>query len=309
MSFAERPASSMTSRSTNVIKRNGFTSSLASLASRGLRKSGNQLLQVAKLISPKPELTHDAQQVLDANKVFRNKHAGKRGFVIGTGPSLHTQDLSPLAGEITLTLSAFWKHPEVEKWQPTYYCFSDPLLFDGSPTMSEFFRSMLERVPRTTFFAPLAARETVEREKLLPREQTHYVAFDGDLSEMNVDDIDLQTFVPGVMNVAQMCIMVAICMGLSPIYLLGLDHDWLAHQGETKHFYRGHAGLDKHPEVKPVLADWSYRHLMECQIVGWKAYENLLDLARKKNIQILNATNGGFLDVYERVDYNELIAE
>jgi hypothetical protein len=46
---------------------------------------------------------------------------------------------------------------------------------------------------------------------------------------------------------------------------------------------------------------------MECQLTGWKGYENLQDFAVQSNIQIFNATNGGFLDVYERADYNSLV--
>ena len=56
-----------------------------------------------------------------------------------------------------------------------------------------------------------------------------------------------------------------------------------------------------------MLGDWSYRHLMECQLVGWKAYENLLRLADQNNIKIINATDGGFLDVYERAHYQEIV--
>jgi len=56
-----------------------------------------------------------------------------------------------------------------------------------------------------------------------------------------------------------------------------------------------------------VLADWSYRHLMECQLVGWKAYENLARLAELKGIKIYNATDGGFLDVYERANYRDVV--
>ena len=167
--------------------------------------------------------------------------------MIGTGPSLARQDLTPLGNEITFTLSGFWKHPIVEQWQPTYYCFSDPLLFDGSPVMTDFFKALTERVTESTFFVPLSAFKVVEEHSLLPLERTYGVAFEGDLSTDTVADVDLTQPVPGIMNVAQLCMMLAIYMGLSPIYLLGLDHDWLSHTGETKHFYAGHAGWKSIP--------------------------------------------------------------
>ena len=36
------------------------------------------------------------------NKDLKNRHAGRRAFVIGNGPSLGRQDLRPLANEITI---------------------------------------------------------------------------------------------------------------------------------------------------------------------------------------------------------------
>ena len=290
----------------SLVKKNGLRSSFFLLSKRLLERTAGGLLGVAHQL-PTSRLSAEEKKLIAKNSAFKNKHAGQRAFVIGTGPSIQTQDLSPLADEITFSLSGFWKHPIVREWRPTYYCFSDPVLFDGSAPTLEFFKTLNEQIPDSTFFAPLSGRESIERNDLLPRDRTQYVAFDGDLSEQLVRDIDLTQFVPGVMNIAQLCIMTAIYMGLSPIYLIGLDHDWLAHRGENRHFYAGHAGLERHPEVKPMLSDWSYRFLMECQLVGWKAYENLRILAERKNIQIFNATNGGFLDVFERVDYRELI--
>ena len=296
----------MSSSLASVVKKNGLRSSFFLLSKRLLERTAGGLLRVANQL-PTSRLSTEQKVIISKNELFKNKHAGQRGFVIGTGPSIQTQDLRPLANEITFSLSGFWKHPIVREWRPTYYCFSDPLLFDGSAPTCEFFKTINENIPDSTFFVPLSSRESIERNRLLPPDKTQYVAFRGDLSENPVSDLDLTQFVPGVMNVAQLCIMAAIYMGLSPIYLMGLDHDWLSHRGETRHFYAGHAGLEKHPEVKPLLADWSYRFLMECQLVGWKAYENLRILAERKNTQIFNATNGGFLDVFERVDYRELI--
>jgi hypothetical protein len=281
--------------------------SLLNFSERALRFAGNTLLRASQRITPLPKLTADERKLLARNERFRDIHRGRRAFVIGTGPSLQTQNLAPLGDEITFTLSAFWKHPIVNEWEPTYYCFSDPLLFDGSQPMREFFARVVSHVPHATFFLPLEAREVVTRQNLLPGDQIYYFAPHGDLAVMDVAELDLTTFIPGVMNVAQVCIMLAIYMGASPIFLLGLDHDWLSHQNEVKHFYSGHAGLEEHPELRPVLSDWSYKFLMECQLTGWNAYESLLRLSERQGIRIVNATAGGFLDVFARANYEELI--
>jgi hypothetical protein len=48
---------------------------------------------------------------------------------------------------------------------------------------------------------------------------------------------------------------------------------------------------------------------MECALVICRGYESLLALARCKGILILEATNGGFLDVVEPADYEEFVSD
>jgi tetratricopeptide (TPR) repeat protein len=46
---------------------------------------------------------------------------------------------------------------------------------------------------------------------------------------------------------------------------------------------------------------------MEYLLKIWKGYERLLQFANFKSVRILNATNGGFLDVFEKVRYENII--
>jgi hypothetical protein len=286
-----------------------MVNSLLRLSQRVFGRAGRDLSRMADLIPVKPSLTSSEQALLERNQTFRDKHKQQRCFVIANGPSVKTQNLEPLGNDVTLVMSGFWHHDVVSLWQPTYYCFSDPAYFDGSEPVKEFFRNLRGRITSSTFFAPLPARKIVEDQQLLPLEQTYWIQFWGELHDRLAErrKIDLTVDIPSTMSVSQLCIMAAIYMGCSPIYLLGLDHDWLAHRGEAGHFYRGHGGLEKHQEFKPQLSDWSYKFLMECQLKLWTGYENLAEIAATRGIQILNATNGGFLDVFERVNYDDVV--
>ena len=51
--------------------------------------------------------------------------------------------------------------------------------------------------------------------------------------------------IPFPFGTAQLAIMAVMFMGCTPIYLLGLDHDWLAHRGQETHFYSG-TSLENH---------------------------------------------------------------
>jgi hypothetical protein len=276
---------------------------------RAVRKVGNDLVRTANRFPVRSLPTKMQEQALRSNIEFKNRHKGQRCFVVGTGPSIKTQNLEALGDEITFVMNAFWQHTIVEKWQPDYHFLSDSLYFDGSEQCRDFLRSMSQRMFASKFFVPLHYRERIVEAEMLPLERTHWIGFGNEFHEpgTQIDNIDLTSLVPSPRSVSQLCIMAAMYMGCSPIYLLGLDHDWLAHTGFNKHFYEGNAGLDSHPAVKPALTHLGYRINMESQLILWTGYEKLREIAEREGCRIINATNGGFLDVFERANYEEVI--
>lgn len=252
-----------------------------------------------------PGLSREDQKLIEANAVFRNRHVGQRCFIIGNGPSVAKQDLSFLKGEITFVMNAFWKHPIVEVWQPTYFLLADQVLFDRSASVGEFFTNLNSRIKDSTYFVPLSRRNVVVEDQLLPLDQTYFLSVENRLLEQDSgDSCDLTRSLPDVLTVAQFAIMAAIYMGCSPIYLLGLDHDWLAHRGEKEFYFFQGLSLNNHPQANGQLG--TYDQDMESLIRVWKDYRKLKTLADSRNIHIINATAGGFLDVFDRLPYQSL---
>jgi len=286
----------------NIYRQKGLRGVLSGV----LFRTGQTLLQSSARLAPTIKLSPAEQQLIARNAAFRNHHAGKRCFVIGNGPSLNTQDLSLLKDDITFVMSGFWKHPVVAQWQPHFYCLCDPLFFDNSPPMNRFFVSLVKAIHSTTYFLPLQAAEVIQNDRVLPLDRTFFLAFRGNLHEEELTQLDFTKFVPGAQSVSQLAIMAAIYMGCSPIYLLGLDHDWLAHRGMDRHFYSGKT-VDNHPLAHNDLSRYSYKTELQSELRLWNGYETLQNLARKHSIQILNATNGGFLDVFPRVEYPRVV--
>jgi hypothetical protein len=257
----------------------------------GLSNTGNAILRAANRFTPDHTmaLSPEDRSHLDSNGELRNIHAGRRCFVLGNGPSLSGEDLGPLKDEITLVMNGFYENPIIDRWQPTYYSLSDPAFFDGSEPMRRLIANH-HKVSRATFFAPLHFRKAIEENGILPIDRSRYILFRGELRNGPPEEIDLTRFVPGVWSVSELCIMVAIYLGCSPIYLLGLDHDWLAHRAQ--------------------YGDWqkySYKFIMEFQHKLWCGYESLSVLARKKEIRIANATKGSFLDIFEYVNFESIV--
>ena len=288
-----------------------ITNRFLKLSQRVVRRAGNDLVKFANRLPVRDLPTPSQRELLARNRVLANIHKGRRCFIVGTGPSIAAQDLEPLANELTFVMNAFWEHDIVRQWQPSYYFLSDGIYFDGSSQSHEFLRSLRARVFNSSFFAPLKYREQVLESHLLDAEKTYWLAFGEEfhVPGIKVEKIDFTAVVPSPRSVSQLCIMAAIYMGCSPIYLLGLDHDWLAHRGENRHFYAGHSGLETHPKVKPVLSDARYRAIMESQLILWSGYEKLLEISNREGCRIVNLTNGGFLDVFERGNYEQVIGQ
>jgi len=236
------------------------------------------------------------------NAKFRNMYAGRRCFVIGNGPSLGKQDFSLLANEVTIAMNAFNKHPIIEKWQPTFFCMADP----PQTETPEQLALDLENIAAQAHFFLIEHKERFDKYKYLHPETVYYLKtiwpplYDWPAREKC--PLDLTRTMPAFRNTSLMAIAIALYVGCSPIYLIGLDHDWLAERNVCTHFYTTSPQDVRHAD----LSDWSYRRLVEMVLMVWRTHESIRDLANRMGVTIYNATGGGYLDVYPNIEFNGL---
>lgn len=288
-------------------------------AARRMRRVANDLTWLSNRIGPPiPPPTRDELRVLAGNAVLRDCCAGRPGFVIGNGPSLVKQDLRPLTGQVTFVANGFWRHPAVAlpegggkpAWQPTFYAIIDPLYFDGCDAIRAFYGELRARIDGARFLIPAGGVDVVRDQDLLPADRLHPCIFRGDLATQQECAFDFTRPLPGLFNVSLLTILAAMYTGCNPIYLLGMDHDWLARPNcHSTHFYQV-VTVDNHEEVRAIEREgrYSYRFNIECALAAFRSYEAILKTAREHGIQILNATDGGFLDVFPRVEYEDVAA-
>lgn len=300
---------SIAERISNTWKRDGFSGIALRSVVFSLRRIGGRATSCSEELDnriAKRAVLRRYGSLLKRNELFRNRHSGKRCFVIGNGPSLNHQNLTPLANEITFVTNNFNRHPIVSKnWQPTYYCLSDPAFFDGREPRSSF-EEILSVIPEAPFFVPHYAFDFLKETEIIPADRTYYIAPCEGIPATNSKTPDLTELAPGVQTVVQMAIMGALFMGCSPIYLLGLDHDWLSHGGNHLNFYSPDAA-QKQPDGN--LPGWSYHSMMDAVLTMWKVYELHQRIALATNIKIINCTRGGFLDVFERAQYESVVED
>lgn len=256
---------------------------------------------------PTPEQRAQAElyeRLLSRNERFCGVLQGQRAFVLGNGPSLNSQDLDLLVGENVFAVNSFCRNPLVAKQQPIALCLADPRWFSGTASHQADLHMMNDALEATSFFVPAWAHDAVTQDKLLPPDRTFYCRMEGSLHDSPQFSFDLGHTIPGVYNVGQFAIMVALYMGCDPIYLLGMDHDWFAPSAPVKHFYTAD-GTD--PRREPVAPSrLSNEDLLLEGFKVFRGHRHLMQLAEEHGRRILNATAGGQLDVYERADYDSL---
>ena len=247
--------------------------------------------------------------LLTMNSKFKDIHRGNRCFILGSGHSIVTQDLTKLAGEIVMTQNHFHVHGDIAAIHPTYHVLVpkyQPKEFDGD--WNTWFDTMEEKLPsKTIFFLGSNTKYLIEgRPNMTSR--SYYIKTGYWSHLMNKARIDITRSIMHVPTVITECLTIAIYMGFSEIYLTGFDLDQVIRlvNRDNVRFY-GNSPITSNQSEKNYEKelgasgmDWYNMWII------WHQLNLLKEEAERHNIKISNATNGGLLNMFERIDYNSL---
>jgi hypothetical protein len=95
-------------------------------------------------------------------------------------------------------------------------------------------------------------------------------------------------------------LQIAVYMGFNPIYLVGVDLEWKTFKGanDVNHFDPGYNAKS--------CTEEKYMEISRAQL---RAYEIAKHAADKAGVEIFNATVGGKLEVFPRVEFEGLFSE
>lgn len=232
---------------------------------------------------------------------LKNKHAGERCFIVGNGPSLQIEDLERLKNEVTFGFNRINLLFDKTTWRPDYYVCIDYYMHELA--MQDNGDEILYK------FTPLdktfASGHVSDEGVYYYNRVTNYTVADSE-GEIHIRteypfSEDIVEVVYGGHTVTYDALQFAVYMGFSEIYLIGMDHSFakeikkngeiVMHQGIKDHFCKEY-------DNKPI------------QAAPLDNVEDSLRSAGKYAIQhgthIYNATRGGKLEVFERVDFDSL---
>jgi hypothetical protein len=257
---------------------------------QGLRKEGTQL-------------SREDKALLDKNILLKDRHKGKRCFIICNGPSINKQDLKLLKNEISFSVSNGYLHKDYNIYKPSYHVLPTVYskYFDEN-TQLKWFKEMDQATRHQKVFLSYDNKDLITKQSLFS-DRVFFLRFRKDLKKGLHDGIDLTKDLPVIRTVPHICIFIAIYMGFNKIYLLGCDHDSILQGGKHIYFYD-----EKESLIKQVLECSFETHLRNyVKLIDY--YKIVKSYTERRGIKIYNATAGGLLDVFPRVKFESLFQQ
>jgi len=248
--------------------------------------------------------------LISRNADLKNRHRGARFFILCNGPSVKKQNICPLKDELVISVSSGYLHPDYAEIAPKYHCV--PQITYGLMTRNDviaWFREMHHRLGKATLILSETEEPLVREEGLFPGRDVRYVELKAHFSDLPAGVIpDLTTTIPRVQSVPILALMLAMYMGGDELYLLGTDHDHFR-LGEYKYFYEPTVlrGKDFSIDENGRLRSGWFEELSGLTAL-WFQYRSIKEIAAKNDIGIFNATYGGELDEFPRVELDSLFA-
>ena len=228
---------------------------------------------------------------------YKDKYKGRRCFLIGNGPSLQAEDLTRLHenGEITFAFNRIYNIFDNTPWRPTFYISQDEKMLSGCV-------DVVNQLPLPIKFIPIQLHwyHGIDIHDALYFNMIGQTSEDPEMYCFS-DDVSHTVYnsSTGMYTAAQF----AAYMGFSEIYFIGVDHHFQISRNN-----KGEIVVDN--SVKDYFSDKYNQDKSQLYIPNTEK-STLTYLAMKKHcdqrgIKVCNATRGGKLEVFQRVDFDTL---
>jgi hypothetical protein len=244
-------------------------------------------------------------------RLFYKKHCGKRCFIVGNGPSLRIEDLEKLKKEYTFAANSIYALYMLTEWRPIYYCASDSIFCRQMMSDKRNMKMLMDGC-RAAFTSMMG--EGIDYRNDDDLRNLHFMRLLKKEAECQLpyfsSDCSRRVYTAGTITYEML--QLAVYMGFQEIYLLGMDFSYSVERHNdnsiTKNGVCNHMKEIEWEEQKFYKAiskkyNESYMADIDLQLAGYKAAKEYVD---SHGIEIYNATRGGKLEVFPRVNFDDL---
>jgi len=233
-------------------------------------------------------------------------------IVMGNGPSLSdtmSKHADALKANRLLAVNFAANAPEFYGLQPDFYVMADPVFFHdlSNANVSRLWDNLSSKITwPTTLFIPVREKAPVNLPENIAVQRFNPVGIEG-FAWLEDMAYSRGAGMPRPRNVLIPSIMTGILLGFKTIYIAGADHSWTRTLEVTEenvvvsvqpHFYEDNAAEQQ--RVASVYKDIRLHEIMYSFYVAFRSYFSVERYARKKGVEIYNATPGSFIDAFTR---------
>lgn len=222
---------------------------------------------------------------------WRDRYTGQRCFILATGPSLTISDCEKLGNEYTFGMNSLTRIFKDTDWRPSFYGIQDWNVYRNiADTMEE-----LRGIPK--FFSddiirndPSALQMKLVVPFVVNAAYHRYSMYTHEYFARFSERPDIITY--DGYTITYSLLEIAVFLGFKEIYLLGADCDY---SGSHQHIVESgnFVGQADFSEVTKRL---------------FAAYRTADEYCRLHGVQIFNATRGGKLEIFPRVDLDQVVS-
>lgn len=234
----------------------------------------------------------------ESNRIYKSRlellkgiHDNEECFIVGNGPSLLLEDLEKIheLGIPSFGLNMIYKLYNSTKWKPAYYVVTEYNIY-------RTYYDEIKELPHENMFI----KNFYYKEDTPDLENANYYpgyAKRGYYDNQRFSN-DISQVVYAGYTVAFDALQIAVYMGFKTIYLIGMDFSYLNDPSEKGNHVYDNISTEKRVAVGRIYLDASI-----------EAMKSAKKYADEHRINIYNATRGGKLEVFERVDIDNIFAE
>jgi hypothetical protein len=223
-----------------------------------------------------------------------------RCFVVGNGPSLARTDLGPLRGEVTFGTNGIFLLDESRGFSPTFYVVEDHLVAEDRAERINSLRGPLKMFPANLAYCIDEDEDTLFFDHRPRKSFPHGFDFSTDAAECTYAGCTV-TFT---------CLQLAFHLGFRRIILVGVDCSYAIPQSASRSDAYGVGVLDMkdddpnhfHPDYFGKGYRWHDPQVDKMK----QAYAEARRVTEQAGVEIVNATIGGELEVFPRIEYSSL---
>ena len=223
---------------------------------------------------------------------IRNAYRGERCFVIGNGPSLRNTDVRQLKNELTIGSNALFLLFDEMGFLPTFYTVEDRLVAEDRVAEINRIEGTIKVFPRALSYCLPSDDETIYINFVCG-----YVGFPKFSAKF-----DWAVYWGG--TVTFLNLQLAYYIGCREVYLIGMDHNYkvpshatgsviVSRELDMNHF---------HPDYFGPGYRWHQPRVWRME----QSYRVAKEFFESHGGKIYNATKGGKLEVFPRVEFDGL---